>query len=133
MGQVLNCLEACRETVSCDGEEFTGPEYRSHLINKICSVRYRHLISQIFPVQKCQYGSIYFNLMQTINNIKCNFRWPQNNILHIGQMFQDITISHSEMAFFIEKICSSLSLVKFDVVPQIVHLLLLSAAKVTFK
>ncbi|XP_063680989.1 Fanconi anemia group I protein homolog [Bolinopsis microptera] len=94
LGQVLNCLEACRQTVSCDGEEFTGPEYRSHLINKICSVR-----------------------------------WPQNNILHIGQMFQDITVSQSEMAFFIEKICSSLSLVKFDVVPQIVHLLLLSAAK----
>ena len=40
LGQVLNSLEACRQTVLCDGEEFTGPEYRSHLINKICSIRY---------------------------------------------------------------------------------------------
>jgi hypothetical protein len=40
LGHVLNSLESCRKTVCCDGEEFTGPEYRSHLINKICSVRF---------------------------------------------------------------------------------------------
>jgi hypothetical protein len=59
-------------------------------------------------------------------------RWPPNNILQIGEMFQDITISSNEMSFVIDKICSSLLLVKFEVVPQMVHLLILSAAKVVF-
>ena len=45
-------------------------------------------------------------------------------------MFQDVTTSASEITFVIDKISSSLHLIKLDVVPQIVHLLLISATKV---
>lgn len=45
-------------------------------------------------------------------------------------MFQDITTTDNEITFVIDKISSSLHLVKLDVVPQIVHLLLISATKV---
>ena len=61
---------------------------------------------------------------------KLIFRWLPNNILHLGQMFQDVTTSDNEITFVIDKISSSLHLVKLDVVPQIVHLLLISATKV---
>ena len=61
--------------------------------------------------------------------LKC-FRWNSRIVLPLGQALLDLCLSEKEMSFVIDKIASSLCLLKLVEVPQMIHSLLVAASKV---
>ena len=67
-----------------------GAEFKSHLLNSLCSCKYR------FP-PSCTLYVVSLHCM-------CGCRWASSSVLHVANMCRDIPMSQDELQFLIEKI-----------------------------
>lgn len=60
-------------------------------------------------------------------------RWSGDTVMKLAGSFQDLKLNSKETSFVVDKITSSMEIVDVSSIPQLVHSLLLFAAKVNLK